>query len=364
MSVMFFSAAHLLRYDDFFVIRNEISETDESYGRWVLRTLIADGSCVVPVGDGLDHRLGEAVKRMMAIDAGFSGRSFDEIMAVQRPLLEEFNQRVDKLEENTRQDPGHSIGVDVCMARSRRYVYVAGSIGLPFEPRMGLHPDPVPVPRVPFDAPAEDFGRAILDTYARVDAWCVENGVSPVTGMPRPLRQALGGGDGVVTLTPPAYGMERARGEGVLRSYKRVKDWSKTREWQAMRNPGGVLPPGEKPWDVDPRNTLCTFEWRLLPQDGASAPGTGWLAAWEGEFRPAVSHSASGAALGCFTSREEASNERRATIRYTAPLASGRLLELRLDVPLEGRRASCAAKLVAKYTRQLDTLARHTKISK
>ena len=59
----------------------------------------------------------------------------------------------------------------------------------------------------PCGAGVGELGGMVLESFARVDAWCARNGRNPYTGMPCPLREDLGG-DGVLVLTPPAYFQE------------------------------------------------------------------------------------------------------------------------------------------------------------
>lgn len=49
----------------------------------------------------------------------------------------------------------------------------------------------------PCGAGVEELGRMVLESYARVDAWCARNGRNPYTGVPCPLREDLGG-DGML----------------------------------------------------------------------------------------------------------------------------------------------------------------------
>ena len=110
----------------------------------------------------------------------------------------------------------------------------------------------------PCDAGAEELGRMVLESYARVDAWCARNGRNPYTGMPCPLREDLGA-DGVLVLTPPAYFQEDYEpAPGVVRGYYHHVD--------AMALP---QEPGSRWYGDWVRGLDAWLCWRVVPAGGA-----------------------------------------------------------------------------------------------
>ena len=195
----------------------------------------------------------------------------------------------------------------------------------------------------------EILGRALLDVYDRVDAWCARNGRNPRTGMPCPLRENLGG-DGVLVLTPPAYFEEEYHhhGHAVIREY--------------FYHPDAHLPvvevTGEEwlnHWKDGIAAWLC---WRVVQADDAD----GLLEAWQAAHGRAVEASSMGCegepGAGCFSSRGVVSNRSWASYWFRRTLASGDVLELVLDVKQPGRRKRLAGKAVKAWER----CARHTQL--
>lgn len=181
----------------------------------------------------------------------------------------------------------------------------------------------------------------VLESFARVDAWCARNGRNPYTGMPCPLREDLGG-DGVLVLTPPAYFEEEYHhpGHAVIREY--------------FYHPDAHLPvvevTGEEwlnHWKDGIAAWLC---WRVVPAGGVD----GLLGVWQAAHGRAVEVSC----VGCFSSRGVVSNRSWASYWFCRVLVSGGVLELVLDVRQHGRRRRLAAKAVRAWER----CARHTQL--
>ena len=110
----------------------------------------------------------------------------------------------------------------------------------------------------PCGAGVEELGGMVLESYARVDAWCARNGRNPYTGMPCPLREDLGA-DGVLVLTPPAYFQEDYEpAPGVVRGYYHHVD--------AMALP---QEPGSRWYGDWVRGLDAWLCWRVVPAGGA-----------------------------------------------------------------------------------------------
>ena len=187
----------------------------------------------------------------------------------------------------------------------------------------------------------------VLESYARVDAWCARNGRNPYTGMPCPLREDLGG-DGVLVLTPPAYFQEDyAPGPGVVRGYYHHVD--------AMALP---QEPGSRWYGDWVRGLDAWLCWRVVPAGGVD----GLLGAWQAAHGRVVEVSSVGCegepGAGCFSSRGVVSNRSWASYWFRRELASGSVLELVLDVKQPGRRKRLAGKAVKMWER----CARHTQL--
>ncbi|MGO4973257.1 MULTISPECIES: hypothetical protein [Bifidobacterium] len=199
----------------------------------------------------------------------------------------------------------------------------------------------------PCGAGAEELGGMVLESYARVDAWCARNGRNPYTGMPCPLREDLGA-DGVLVLTPPAYFQEDyAPAPGVVRGYYHHVDAMALPQEPGSRWYGGWVR-GLDAW-------LC---WRVVPAGGVD----GLLGVWQAAHGRAVEVSSVGCegepGVGCFSSRGVVSNRSWASYWFRRELASGSVLELVLDVKQPGRRKRLAGKAVKAWER----CARHTQL--
>ena len=187
----------------------------------------------------------------------------------------------------------------------------------------------------------------VLESFARVDAWCARNGRNPYTGMPCPLREDLGA-DGVLVLTPPAYFQEDyAPAPGVVRGYYHHVDAMALPQEPGSRWYGGWVR-GLDAW-------LC---WRVVPAGGVD----GLLGVWQAAHGRAVEVSSVGCegepGVGCFSSRGVVSNRSWASYWFRRELASGSVLELVLDVKQPGRRKRLAGKAVKAWER----CARHTQL--
>ena len=199
----------------------------------------------------------------------------------------------------------------------------------------------------PCGAGVGELGGMVLESYARVDAWCARNGRNPYTGMPCPLREDLGG-DGVLVLTPPAYFQEDyAPGPGVVRGYYHHVD--------AMALP---QEPGSRWYGDWVRGLDAWLCWRVVPAGGVD----GLLGAWQAAHGRVVEVSSVGCegepGAGCFSSRGVVSNRSWASYWFRRELASGSVLELVLDVKQPGRRKRLAGKAVKAWER----CARHTQL--
>ena len=199
----------------------------------------------------------------------------------------------------------------------------------------------------PCGAGVGELGGMVLESFARVDAWCARNGRNPYTGMPCPLREDLGG-DGVLVLTPPAYFQEDyAPGPGVVRGYYHHVD--------AMALP---QEPGSRWYGDWVRGLDAWLCWRVVPAGDAE----GLLEAWQAAHGRAVEASSMGCegepGAGCFSSRGVVSNRSWASYWFRRELASGGVLELVLDVKQPGRRKRLAGKAVKAWER----CARHTQL--
>lgn len=199
----------------------------------------------------------------------------------------------------------------------------------------------------PCGAGVGELGGMVLESYARVDAWCARNGRNPYTGMPCPLREDLGG-DGVLVLTPPAYFQEDYEpAPGVVRGYYHHVDAMALPQEPGSRWYGGWVR-GLDAW-------LC---WRVVPAGGVD----GLLGVWQAAHGRAVEVSCVGCegepGVGCFSSRGVVSNRSWASYWFRRELASGSVLELVLDVKQPGRRRRLAAKAVKAWER----CARHTQL--
>ena len=199
----------------------------------------------------------------------------------------------------------------------------------------------------PCGAGVEELGGMVLESYARVDAWCARNGRNPYTGMPCPLREDLGA-DGVLVLTPPAYFQEDYEpAPGVVRGYYHHVDAMALPQEPGSRWYGGWVR-GLDAW-------LC---WRVVPAGGVD----GLLGVWQAAHGRAVEVSSVGCegepGVGCFSSRGVVSNRSWASYWFRRELASGSVLELVLDVKQPGRRKRLAGKAVKAWER----CARHTQL--
>lgn len=194
---------------------------------------------------------------------------------------------------------------------------------------------------------AEELGGMVLESYARVDAWCARNGRNPYTGMPCPLREDLGA-DGVLVLTPPAYFQEDYEpAPGVVRGYYHHVD--------AMELP---QEPGSRWYGDWVRGLDAWLCWRVVPAGDVD----GLLEAWQAAHGRAVEVSSAGCegepGAGCFSSRGVVSNRSWASYWFRRELASGNVPELVLDVKQPGRRKRLAGKAVRAWER----CARHTQL--
>lgn len=199
----------------------------------------------------------------------------------------------------------------------------------------------------PCDAGVEELGGMVLESYARVDAWCARNGRNPYTGMPCPLREDVGA-DGVLVLTPPAYFQEDYEpAPGVVRGYYHHVD--------AMELP---QEPGSRWYGDWVRGLDAWLCWRVVPAGDVD----GLLEAWQAAHGRAVEVSSAGCegepGAGCFSSRGAVSNRSWASYWFRRTLASGDVLELVLDVKQPGRRKRLAGKAVRAWER----CARHTQL--
>ena len=199
----------------------------------------------------------------------------------------------------------------------------------------------------PCGAGVEELGGMVLESFARVDAWCARNGRNPYTGMPCPLREDLGA-DGVLVLTPPAYFQEDyAPAPGVVRGYYHHVD--------AMALP---QEPGSRWYGDWVRGLDAWLCWRVVPAGGVD----GLLGAWQAAHGRVVEASSMGCegepGAGCFSSRGVVSNRSWASYWFRRELASGGVLELVLDVKQPGRRKRLAGKAVKAWER----CARHTQL--
>ena len=199
----------------------------------------------------------------------------------------------------------------------------------------------------PCGAGVEELGGMVLESYARVDAWCARNGRNPYTGMPCPLREDLGG-DGVLVLTPPAYFQEDYEpAPGVVRGYYHHVD--------AMALP---QEPGSRWYGDWVRGLDAWLCWRLVPASDVDD----LLGAWQAAHGRAAEASSAGCegepGAGCFSSRGVVSNRSWASHWFRRTLASGDVLELVLDVKQPGRRKRLAGKAIKTWER----CARHTQL--
>lgn len=286
-----------------------------------------EGSCFVAAGPDFAQRLGDALDCAREASEALDETHCDE------EWIADFKEREDALLAKSAR---RGVPVPYCTVR----VHADGSLWGVVEPRVeqftATAQQVYDWSAVPFRLPAGsshvEWGRAVLDAYARADAWCVANGVNGVTGMPRPLVQDAGGGI-AVRLTPPAYwapDLEEGAAPvpGVLRAYVH-----------------GDLVRGL----VDGR-----MSWRVLPV-GAPGPADGW----EGAHGVAEVSSRVAGEAGCFRGRGVVRSRRWLTAWHEAPVGDGRLLVLRLDVDAPARRKSMAG----KAERLLDRCARHTSIT-
>lgn len=189
----------------------------------------------------------------------------------------------------------------------------------------------------PCGAGVEELGRMVLESYARVDAWCARNGRNPYTGVPCPLREDLGG-DGVLVLTPPAYFQEDYEpAPGVVRGYYHHVD--------AMELP---QEPGSRWYGDWVRGLDAWLCWRVVPAGGVD----GLLGGAHGRAVEVSSVGCEGEpGVGCFSSRGVISNRSWASYWFRQELASGSVLELVLDVKQPGRRKRLAGKAVKAWER-------------
>lgn len=165
----------LFRVDDGILVGNLLGESP-------ILIWHKEGSCFVAAGPDFAQRLGDALDCAREASEALDETHCDE------EWIADFKEREDALLAKSAR---RGVPVPYCTVR----VHADGSLWGVVEPRVEQFTanaqqvyDWSAVPfRLPAGSSHVEWGRAVLDAYARADAWCVANGVNGVTGMPRPL---------------------------------------------------------------------------------------------------------------------------------------------------------------------------------